>query len=151
MTDTEPIELAERHYIGALICRAGHPSTDARLLQVEDIADPQLVQVLAAIQVIATDVLPEPAEIVPAMLRNGLARQHAATATGLVVDLLTECPNPAATAMYAAWVRDAAARRIIRQVAQRLHQAADTSELENFMPLIEAELASVRAAVSHIG
>ncbi len=150
MTDADTIDLAERHYIGALICRAGRASSDAQLVSLEDIADPQLARVLAAIQQLATEVLPEPAAIVPAMLRNGLACHHAAIATGLVVDLLRECPNPAAFAMYASLVRDAAARRILRQVAERLGQAADTSELENFLPMIEAELASVRESVAHV-
>ncbi|MGB8020936.1 MAG: hypothetical protein WCF04_06890 [Candidatus Nanopelagicales bacterium] len=91
-----PAALAERHYVGALLhLRGAEARTAATWVRPEDLADPQLRQVLAAVQEGIRDNQHEVAAVVPRMIRAGTCPSDlACLASVLVVELLGEVPHP---------------------------------------------------------
>lgn len=155
MTNDHGIEhaytLAERRLIGSLLHGGDNFEDVLASVAVTDIGDPRLRDVFAAIKSLAArGVLPEAARIVPEMLANGLATDHAAIATGLVAELLAE---PLAIGVvghacyYAQIVREGSIRRQARAVAARIGQAADGVSIDDLADTISEQLTELRAAL----
>ena len=148
-----PAALAERHYVGALLhLRGVEARTAATWVRPEDLADPQLRQVLAAVQEGIRDNQHEVAAVVPRMIRAGTCPSDlAGLSSVLVVELLGEVPHPLSWSAYAAVILDEAMRRHVRECATRLAQAADTDSLPSLLGVLTDASLSVHELAQRVG
>lgn len=146
-------DLNERSFIGSLLHLPAERVIDAaRVVEVDDLADPRLQTIYRTIIVLAVDgVTPDPPRVDAAARSSGAIRasDHAAF-VGEIVDLYTKCPNPGAVAAYGRAVVEAAVRRRITAAGTRLAQAADGESLESLSRLAASETAAVLAAIERL-
>lgn len=144
-------DLAERHYVGAMLHMP--PATvleAADIVFPEWISDPQIAAVFVATIENAKENISEPAAVVPTLLRLGLPSQHHGIATGLVVDLLADCPLPHNWPYYASLVAAGRARARLQACGQVLVERAYIDPLERLTAVLEdarAEIQATQAAV----
>jgi replicative DNA helicase len=148
-----PAALAERHYVGALLhLRGAEARTAASWVRPEDLAEPQLRQVLASVQDGIRDSQHEVAAVVPRMIRTGRCpSDRAGLASVLVVELLGEVPHLLSWSAYAAVILDEAIRRHVRECATRLAQAADTDSLPSLLGVLADASLSVHELAKRVG
>lgn len=146
-------DLSERAFIGALLHLPAKRVMDAAVnTRSDDLTDPRLRIVYGLILGLAlTDVDPDPAQV------HGFARTTGTVAavdlpalSGLLVDLHTEVPIPAAVLSYRQAVVEAAVRRRISEAAERWTRAADEAPLDVLARLVADESAAVAEAVDRL-
>jgi hypothetical protein len=132
--------LAQRHFVGALMWQhASVTVTVSGLIAADWLTDVQVRGVYMAACLIAADGIdPEPALIVPAMLRLGLPAHKHGIATALVIDLYTEVPLPGNWHYYGATVAAEHVRDQVHTLGLALAESAHRDPLERLHALIDA-------------
>ena len=145
-------DLAERYFVGGLLHQSrATVAAAADVVFCEWIHDTQVKGVYAALVDNARNGLePDPAGVVPTMLRLGLPKQHAGTASALVVALLTECPLPGNWAYYGVLVANQCLRHRLYDVGQALVEGAYSHPLDRLHMLVEDARQDIEATSPHV-
>ncbi len=144
MTSTTDPEVA---YVGALLHLPAAAAADAAgLVADDDLADPRLSGILAAVRHLAdTGIAPDPT-VVFAHLRGTGAITHpdaVRVMSLLLADLYRGCPLPASVRWYAAAVLNEALRRRAAEAGSRIAQAAETASLSVLLEVVNRETRAV--------
>lgn len=146
-------DLSERAFVGALLhLPAARVVPLIARVRSDDLTDPRLRVVYAlAGQLAVSGIDPDPPTV------HGHARSTGAVMsadlpalTGLLVDLLTECPMPGSAQAYARSVVEAAARRRIAIAAERLTVAAEASDITTLAQVVDVEVEAVEDALGRL-
>ena len=132
-------DIAERYFVGALLHqRAETVAVAAGVVMPEWIHDPQVRGVYAALlENISIGLQPDPAGIVPTMMRLGLPAHRAPLASALVVDLLAEVPLPSNWRYYAVIVANGHVRNRLHEIGLALADRAHVHPLERLQLLLQ--------------
>jgi replicative DNA helicase len=137
---------AERALIGCLLhLAAAHARPIVAQVGLDDLADPALGEILAAIAALVTvGVNPEPTAVLSLLRHDGRAngQRYVAVAT-LLADLYTCTAVPASAGWYAARVLEEATRRRAREAGERVAQAAELVPIADLPELVTRELTAV--------
>jgi replicative DNA helicase len=137
---------AERALIGCLLhLDAAHARPVVALVRPDDLADPALAEILAAIRaLVAVNVAPEPSAVLSLLRRDGRATgQRYAAVARLLADLYACTAVPASAGWYAACVLEEAARRRAAEAGTRVAQAAERVPIADLPELVTRELVAV--------
>lgn len=145
-------DIAERYFVGALLQQSRATVAAAGdVVFCEWIHDSQVRGIYAALVDNARNGLePDPAGVVPTMLRLGLPVQHAGTASALVVSLLTECPLPGNWRYYAVLVANQHLRHRLHDVGQALVEGAHSQPLDRLHTLVEDARQDIEFTTPHV-
>lgn len=134
----------ERALLGSVL----HGAPQAlEMVHDDDFGDPRL-RVVAAIarQLTAAGVPTDPTTVQAHARATGTVTRANAVLefSMLLIELVAECPMPAAARWYAAATLDGALRRRAAEAGSRLAQAADGESIESLLELVDAEHQAVR-------
>lgn len=145
-------DIAERYFVGALLHQSrATVATAGDLLFPDWIHDGQVRGVyVGLLDNVRNGLEPDPAGVVPTMLRLGLPVQHAGIASSLVVDLLTEVPLPGQWRYYAVLVANAHLRHRLYDVGQALVEGAHSLPLNDLHTLVEDARQDIECTTPHV-
>lgn len=145
-------DIAERHFIGALLhMPASTVAAAGQVVFPEWVHDPQVRGVyVALLDNVANGLQPDPAGVVPTMLRLGLPVHRAGSASSLVVDLLAEVPIPGNWRYYAVIVASSHVRHQLHEVGRLLTEGAHSEPLDRLHGLLEDARLDLEATNGHL-
>jgi len=146
-------DLNEKAFVGALLhLPPGRVTALGQLVHEAELSDPRLRVVFKiALDLAAKGEQPDPAKVHGAARTSGaVVNQNLPSLASLLVDLLTNCPNPFAAEYYGRNVLEASLRRRVVAVATRLMQAAEDSSLEALCGVIEESTTSLALATQRL-
>jgi replicative DNA helicase len=146
-------DLNEKAFVGALLhLPPGRVTALGELVHEAELSDPRLRIIFKiALDLAAKGEQPDPAKIHGAARTSGaVVNQNLSSLASLLVDLLTNCPNPFAAEYYGRNVLEASLRRSVVAVATKLYQAAEDSGLEMLSVIIEDSIKSLTLSTQHL-
>jgi replicative DNA helicase len=138
----------EAALVGALLHRSADDASNVLdLITADDIADPHLTVIADAAQQLADrGIAPDPTAVLAHVRATGtVTGAHAVNDLALLLaGLYAACANPASARWYAVAVLEEALRRRVRELADRVTQAADSAPLDTVTHVLERERQAVR-------
>lgn len=146
-------DITERAFVGALLHL---PPVDvvalAGMVKLDDLDEPRhRVIVALAVELAAVGTRPDPAQVHALARTSGRVQAIDMPAlSGLLVDLLTECPVPVSAPAYARAVVEASVRRRVTMAATRLANVADDGSLDALAHVVTSEAAALSDAMARL-
>jgi len=146
-------DLAESAFIGSLMhLPTARVAEVAALVRTSDLEDPRHRVIFETIVELACrGVAPDPARVFALARTSGrVTTSQCSPVSGVIVDLYTQVPIPAAAEHYARSVVEASMRRRVIETCTRLAQAAEGSNLDTLCQLIATESEALATDVNRL-